>query len=422
MLFAELISRKKEGKSLSFKEIEFLVDGYTKGLIPDEQMSAFLMAVYFQGMKEKETLYLTRAFLKSGEVVDLKGIPGIKVDKHSTGGVGDKTTLVLAPLIAAAGLTVAKLSGWGLGHTGGTLDKLTSIPNLRVNLSKDEFIEQIRRIKLSIASPGANLVPADKKIYALRDVTATVDSIPLIAASVMSKKIAGGADCILLDVKVGQGAFMKDRTSALSLAKTMLFIGEKFKKKTLALITDMNQPLGFAVGNALEVREAIAALSGKGPQDLEELTLFLGSYLLKLGGKVRRIKEGRKILKDILLSGRAKTKFKQMISAQGGHPEVVDNPNLLPQAKFKEELQSEESGYLKRVNPEIIGRSALILGAGRNKLGDKVDPAVGIVLKRKLGDKVKKKDLLAVIYANDKGKLKQARDYLASAYKIRLED
>lgn len=416
----EIILKKRNGLALTGAEIDYLIKGYVAGLVPDYQMAAFAMAVYFQGMSREETLALTMAMVQSGETVSLADIPGIKVDKHSTGGVGDTTTLVLVPLVAAAGVPVAKMSGRGLGHTGGTLDKLESIPGFRTDLSREELADQVRRIGAAVAGQTANLVPADKALYALRDVTATVDSLPLIASSIMSKKLAAGADAIVLDVKCGDGAFMKNLDDALALARAMVEIGRGAGRETVAILSAMEQPLGRAVGNALEVEEAIKTLRGEGSADLEELCLVLGGQMLCLAGKVPDPARGSELLKG-LLGGAALNKFKELIAAQHGDARVADDPSLLPQAPVRLELPSPAAGFVQRIRAESIGRSAMLLGAGRETKEDAIDPAAGIVLLKKAGDAVKAGEPLAVLHtALDLAspRVEQARRMALEAYEI----
>jgi pyrimidine-nucleoside phosphorylase len=400
MRMVDLINKKKNGGVLSRNEIRFIVEGYTKGDIPDYQMSAFLMAVYFNGMNKEETAALTGAYVDSGKTIDLSGIEGIKVDKHSTGGVGDKISLVIIGMCAAAGIPVAKMSGRGLGHTGGTIDKLESIEGFRTELTREEFINNVKKYKMAIVGQSPDLTPADKKIYALRDVTATVDSIPLIAASIMSKKIASGSDCIVLDVKVGSGAFMKTIDSAVRLAETMVEIGRATGRKTIAIVTDMSQPLGHEIGNANEVREAIEILKGNGAEDETAIALTIASYMTFLGGAFKDVVTAREKLKDIIKSGKALYKFKELIRIQGGNPEVVDNPDILPQAANHIAVKSEESGYISGINAEDIGVSAMLLGAGRAVKGDRIDHSSGITMIRKSGEKVEKGDVLCILHTN----------------------
>lgn len=396
----DLIAKKRDGHELTTEEIHFIIDGYTKGMIPDYQMSALAMAIFFRGMSERERTDLTMAMAQSGEQADLRAIKGIKVDKHSTGGVGDSTTLVTAPLVATAGVPVAKMSGRGLGHTGGTIDKLESVPGFRVELDKKTFVNLVNKNKIAVISQSGNMTPADKKLYALRDVTATVDSLPLIASSIMSKKIAGGADAIVLDVKTGNGAFMKTYKEAEELARAMVQIGNRMNRKTMAVISDMNQPLGYAVGNALEVKEAIETLKGHGPRDLTELCLTLGSYMVVLGGKAANVKEARKMLEQFITDGSALNKFKAFLESQGGDSSVVDEPEKLPQAQYQIPLLSKEEGYVSGMNAEEIGRAAMLLGAGRAEKDAPIDLAAGIVLKKKIGDRVTKEEPLAIIHSN----------------------
>ncbi|MCP2036399.1 pyrimidine-nucleoside phosphorylase [Planomicrobium sp. HSC-17F08] len=400
MRMVDLIEKKRDGFELSTEEIQFIVTGYTKGEIADYQMSAFLMAVYFKNMSERERADLTIAMANSGDQIDLSAIDGIKVDKHSTGGVGDTTTLVLGPLVAACGVPVAKMSGRGLGHTGGTIDKLEAIEGFHVEITSEEFIKQVNDIKLAVVGQSGNLTPADKKLYALRDVTATVNSIPLIASSIMSKKIAAGADAIVLDVKTGEGAFMKTEEDARELAHAMVGIGNSTGRKTMAIISDMSQPLGFAIGNALEVKEAIETLQGKGPEDLTELCLVLGSQMVVVGGKAETLEEARAMLEEVIANGKALEVMKQFIEAQGGDPAVVDDVNLLPQAKFVTEVPSEQDGYISFMEADEIGTAAMVLGAGRATKESEIDLAVGIVLNKKVGDRVEKGESIATIYSN----------------------
>jgi pyrimidine-nucleoside phosphorylase len=415
----DIIKKKRDGGILSPEEIRFIVLGYTKDEIPDYQMSAFCMAVYFQGMTKEETTKLTLAMVESGEVVDLSSIPGIKVDKHSTGGVGDTTTLICAPLASACGVPVAKMSGRGLGHTGGTLDKLESIPGFRVELSREAFIRQVNRIGIAVASQSRELVPADRKIYALRDVTATIDSLPLIASSVMSKKIASGADAIVLDVKYGDGAFMKEKEKAEALARLMVQIGNQTGRKTVALLTSMEEPLGSYIGNALEVLEALEILSGKKAQSpLAEVAISLASYMVLLGKKSPSFEEAKKKVEEALYSRLALKKFAEWVKAQGGEPRIVEDFSLLPQASHRISFESPASGYLHAIRAEEIGYASLYLGAGRSKKGDTIDPAVGIVLKKRVGDKVKKGEILAEIHANKLDRISLCKEKLANAYKI----
>ncbi|MGG3924550.1 pyrimidine-nucleoside phosphorylase [Metabacillus fastidiosus] len=400
MRMVDLIEKKRDGRQLTKEEIQFIIKGYTDESIPDYQMSALLMAVFFQGMSEAECAELTMAMIQSGDTIDLSEIKGIKVDKHSTGGVGDTTTLVLGPLVAAVGVPVAKMSGRGLGHTGGTIDKLEAVPGFHMELSNEEFIKLVNENKIAIVGQSGNLTPADKKLYALRDVTATVNSIPLIASSVMSKKIAAGADAIVLDVKTGAGAFMKDIDDAKELARTMVNIGNTVGKKAIAIISDMSQPLGYAIGNALEVKEAIATLRGEGPKDLEELCLTLGSYMVYLANKASSFEEARKMLTDAIESGKAIETMKAFLQAQGGDPAVVDQVEKLPQAAYKIKLEAKESGYISEIIANEIGTAAMILGAGRETKESKIDLSVGLELHKKVGDRVEQGDTLVTIHSN----------------------
>lgn len=418
MLVYEIIRKKRDGEGLSREEINFLVQGFTRGEIPDYQMAAWLMAAFLRGLDPTEVGYLTRAMVESGECLDLSGLPGTVVDKHSTGGVGDTTTLVLAPLVAAAGLTVAKMAGRGLGHTGGTLDKLESIPGFRTSLTPEEFISALRRVGVAITGQTPQLVPADGRIYALRDVTATVDSIPLIAASVMSKKIAAGARALVLDVKAGVGAFTRDVDSARELARLMLGIAKDSGIRAVAVISSMNQPLGRAVGNALEVEEAVETLRGQGPPDLVELCLSLGAYLLRLGGVEESWERGRERLLALLNNGAAKEKFRQMVEEQGGDPGVVDEPGRLPRARLRYPLIAASEGFVASIDALGVGRAVLELGGGRKRKLDPVDPAVGVVLHRKVGERVKGGDILATIHANREEQGKVALRLMERAYRL----
>lgn len=409
MSMYELILKKRNGEALTKEEIDFFVKGYTKGEIPDYQVAAFLMAVYFQGMTKEETLYLTMAMARSGEMLELSSIQGMKADKHSTGGVGDKTSLVLGPMVAAAGAPVAKMSGRGLGHTGGTIDKLESFPGFSTALTLDRFVKNVNTIGIAIMGQTADLAPADKKLYALRDVTGTVENMSLIASSIMSKKLAAGADVIVLDVKTGSGAFMKNEEASFALAEEMVKIGNGAGRLTSAVISDMNAPLGFAVGNALEVKEAIATLKGEGPEDLRELCLALGSHMLAGAGKAASLEEARSLLLQVLESGEALRKLAAFVEAQGGKPEAVYDVSLLPKASFEEAVLSEREGFLACMDTEAIGRVCLLLGGGRQTKDSVIDLSVGLVLKKKIGDFVKKGEPLAILHGNDKEKLKVAR-------------
>ncbi|WP_340640012.1 pyrimidine-nucleoside phosphorylase [Bacillus atrophaeus] len=400
MRMVDIIIKKQNGKELTSEEIQFFVNGYTDGSIPDYQASALAMAIFFQDMTDRERADLTMAMVNSGETIDLSAIEGIKVDKHSTGGVGDTTTLVLAPLVAALDVPVAKMSGRGLGHTGGTIDKLEAIEGFHVELSKDEFIKLVNRDKVAVIGQSGNLTPADKKLYALRDVTGTVNSIPLIASSIMSKKIAAGADAIVLDVKTGAGAFMKTDEDAVNLAKAMVRIGNNVGRQTMAVISDMSQPLGFAIGNALEVKEAIDTLKGEGPEDLHELVLTLGSQMVVLAKKAATLDEAREKLIEVMKNGKALEKFKDFLKNQGGDSSVVDDPSKLPQAAYKIDVPAKEAGIVSEIVADEIGVAAMLLGAGRATKEDDIDLAVGIMLRKKVGDKVEQGEALVTLYAN----------------------
>ncbi|WP_407308384.1 pyrimidine-nucleoside phosphorylase [Desulfosporosinus sp. SB140] len=400
MRMVDIIQKKKHGEILAENEINFVVNGYVNEEIPDYQMSAFLMAVYFKGMNKREIADLTLAFVDSGDKNDLSNIQGIKVDKHSSGGVGDKLSLVIIPLVASVGIPVAKMSGRGLGHTGGTIDKLESIEGFKTVLDRETFVNNVNTHKMAIVGQSANLTPADKKIYALRDVTATVDSIPLIASSIMSKKIASGADCIVLDVKVGSGAFMKTVDEAIELAKTMVEIGKSLNRKTIAVVTDMSQPLGHEVGNANEVKEAIEILKGNGAEDETTIALTLASYMVVLGGAYKDFSTAYDELSKIIKSGAAIKKFKELVQIQGGNPELVDNPNMLPQSKYHLEIKASESGYVSAIDAEKIGITAMLLGAGRKKKEDTIDFSAGVTMVKKVGDNVKAGDVLCILHTN----------------------
>ena len=417
MRVVDLIEKKQAGLALSQEEIKFLISGYTDGTIPDYQMSALAMAIYFQGMTEEEASYLTMAMVKSGDEIDLSAIHGVKVDKHSTGGVGDTTTLVLAPLVAACGVPVAKMSGRGLGHTGGTIDKLEAIPGFSVTLSPQDFIDHVNHYKIAVVGQSGNLTPADKKLYALRDVTGTVQSIPLIASSIMSKKIAAGADAIVLDVKTGEGAFMKTLADAEALAHTMVKIGHQVGRKTLAVISDMSQPLGYMIGNALEVKEAIQTLQGKGPEDLTELCLVLGGQMLLAANQVSSLEEGKALLQEQIDSGRALEVFKTFLANQGGDTRIVDNPDLLPQARYQIPLLAQSSGVVSQWVADEVGVAAMMLGAGRETKEDIIDPAVGIELCAKVGDPIQEGQPLAILHSNRED-VSEVLDRLSAAVTI----
>lgn len=416
MRMYDLIMKKRNNEALSEEEIRFMIENYTKGNIPDYQMSAFTMAVYFNKMNAAETLALTMAMAESGDMLDLSSISGIKVDKHSTGGVGDKTSLALIPMVAALGVCTAKMSGRGLGHTGGTIDKLESFDGFNTSITTEQFISQVNDIGIAIMGQTADLAPADKKLYALRDVTATVDNMSLIASSIMSKKLAAGADAIVLDVKCGSGAFMKSEPDAISLAKEMVTIGNGAGRKTVAIISDMDQPLGNAIGNALEVNEAIDTLNGNGPADFTELCLTLGSHMAVAGNVADSLEEARAKLEEVIANKSALDKLASFIKAQGGNPEQVYHPELLPQASVCEEICSTESGYISSIQCDEIGICSLILGGGRETKTSEIDLSVGLILHKKKGDIVQKGDSLATIYANDLNKLQQAKERFLKAY------
>lgn len=418
MNIQRIIEKKRDGSEMSRPEIEFLVKGISDGSIPDYQIAAWAMAVYFRGMNERETAELALAMAYSGEVMDLSAIAGTKVDKHSTGGVGDKTTMVVIPLAAAAGVPAAKMSGRGLGHTGGTIDKFEAIPGFRVEKTYADFVAQVNRIKAAVVAQSGHLVPADKRLYAIRDVTATVESIPLIASSIMSKKIASGAQGIVLDVKVGRGAFMKEQSEAASLARTMLAIGRNAGREVTAVLSDMNQPLGRMVGNALEVKEAIDTLKGEGPADLRELSLNLAAHMLVLGKKEASLADALENVRELLFSGQALAKFKELVQEQGGRLDYERADYGLPQAAMQVPVAANQSGYVSRLDALEVGRAAMALGAGRGKIGDSIDYAVGIELRKKLGDQIQAGECLAVIHANDQKALQNGRELLENAYEI----
>ncbi|EJS66205.1 pyrimidine-nucleoside phosphorylase [Bacillus wiedmannii] len=400
MRMVDIIAKKRDGKELTTEEIKFFINGYTDGSIPDYQVSALAMAIFFKDMTDRERADLTMAMVESGETIDLSAIEGIKVDKHSTGGVGDTTTLVLGPLVAALDVPVAKMSGRGLGHTGGTIDKLEAVEGFHVEITKEQFIDIVNRDKVAVIGQTGNLTPADKKIYALRDVTGTVNSIPLIASSIMSKKIAAGADAIVLDVKTGAGAFMKTEEDAKELAHAMVRIGNNVGRQTMAVISDMSQPLGFAIGNALEVKEAIDTLKGEGPEDLTELVLVLGSQMVVLAKKANTLEEAREMLIEVMKNGKATEKFKEFLSNQGGDSSIVDNPKKMPQAKYVIDVPAKTSGVISNIVADEIGIAAMLLGAGRATKEDEIDLAVGLMLRKKVGDAVKEGEPFVTIYAN----------------------
>lgn len=418
MRMYDLIMKKRNGKALTKEEIRFMIEGYTKGVIPDYQMSAMMMAIYFVGMNKEETFHLTMAMAESGDMLDLSAIAGVKVDKHSTGGVGDKTSLALTPMVAACGVKVAKMSGRGLGHTGGTIDKLESFKGFSTGITTQQFIKNVNEIGVAIMGQTKELAPADKKLYALRDVTATVDNMSLIASSIMSKKLAAGADAIVLDVKTGSGAFMKKEEDAFALANEMVKLGKNAGRNTVAVVSDMDQPLGNAVGNALEVKEAIETLRGKGPEDFTELCLTLGSLMLVMGGKAQSQEQGRGMLKQVISDGSALDKLAEFVKAQGGDERMVYEPQLLPKAKLVEPVLSPQDGYVEKLVCDEVGICSLILGGGRETKESIIDLSVGILLEKKVGSFVKKGDVLAHLHANDEVKLKTAKERLLKAYQI----
>lgn len=418
MRTVDLIQRKRDGEELAPDEIEFLVEGYTSGDIPDYQMSAFLMAVFYTGMSDREVTRLTECMLRSGDLVDLSSVPGVKVDKHSTGGVGDKTSLIVAPLAAAAGVVVPMMSGRALGYTGGTLDKLESIPGFRTNLSTDEFRKQLTEQGLCFISQTERLAPADGKLYALRDVSGSVESIPLIASSIMSKKLAEGVDALVLDVKVGNGAFLKKQVDARRLAQMMVSIGRPRDKKVQALITDMSQPLGYAVGNALEVMEASQTLQNAGPTDLTRLSIELAARMIYLGKKAATLDEARRTAEQLLVDGSGYQKFKDVVAAQGGNPQALDKFELLPNATGMREIASPRGGYVSLIDAEDIGKASNMIGAGRDKKDDAIDPAVGIILEVKVGEKVDAGSVLCRIYYTREDRVEEAAEVVEDAFRI----
>jgi pyrimidine-nucleoside phosphorylase len=421
MRMVDIITRKKSGIALSREEVNFVVTGYTRGEIPDYQIAAWLMAVCWQGMTDQEITDLTLAMAHSGDTLDLHNIAPTIVDKHSTGGVGDKTSLVLTPMIAAAGLTVAKMSGRGLGFSGGTIDKLESIPGFQGELALDTFREVAQQVGLAITGQSVDLAPADKKLYALRDVTGTVESVPLIASSIMSKKLAAGSDCIVLDVKTGRGAFITTIEDAQELAQTMVTIGERAGRKVRAVISDMDQPLGCTVGNTLELHEAIQTLQGKGPDDLLELCLTLGGLLLQMAGQADSPEQAQQILKHHLDTGKAWQKFRQFIIHQGGDPQFIDHPDRLPHANLVEHILSPQAGYLADLNARQIAQAGLVLGAGRATKEERIDHAVGVVLHAKVGCQLQENEPILTIHANDPGRLEAAREILEESLAVREE-
>lgn len=421
MRMYDLIMKKRNGGILTKEEISFMIEGYTKGNIPDYQMSAMMMAIYFRGMNEEETLHLTMAMAESGDILDLSAIQGIKVDKHSTGGVGDKTSLALTPMVAACGVKIAKMSGRGLGHTGGTIDKLESFQGFSTGIETEAFIRNVNEIGISIMGQTKDLAPADKLLYALRDVTATVDNMSLIASSIMSKKLAAGADAIVLDVKAGSGAFMKEEEEAFALAKEMLTIGKNAGRSMMAVVSDMDQPLGYAVGNALEVKEAIATLRGEGPKDFTELCMTLGSCMLMAGGVAGNKEQAQEMLTKVIEDGSALDKLADFIEAQGGNREMVYQPELLPKADGVYEVKAPAEGYIRKIICDEVGICSLILGGGRETKESAIDLAVGIVLRKKVGDYVKAGDVLASIHYNDEEKKNICMERLLAAYEIGAE-
>jgi pyrimidine-nucleoside phosphorylase len=417
MRIVEIIIKKRDKGELSKREIDFFIQGYTKGEIADYQASALAMAILINGMNTRETTDLALAMAHSGEILDLSKVVPVAVDKHSTGGVGDKTSLVVAPTVAACGLPVGKMSGRGLGFSGGTLDKLESIPGFRSNLSTDEFLHQLKTIGIVLTGQSADLAPADGKLYALRDVTGTVQSIPLIASSIMSKKIAAGAQAIVLDVKVGQGAFMEDLKDARRLAELMVEIGKLVNRKTVAILSDMNQPLGAAVGNSLELQEALETLKGKGPADFREHCLTVSGYMLALGGLAGDEMLGKKLAEDALASGSAFERFRKLIQAQGGDVKYVDDPGSLDRARLIQEVKSPRDGYLAEINAREVGETAVLLGGGRERKGDPIDYTVGVIVHHKVGDQVNTGDGLFTVHANDEDKLEQAKRKVLAAHR-----
>jgi pyrimidine-nucleoside phosphorylase len=418
MRTVDLIHRKRDGGELAADEIQFLVDGYTRNDIPDYQMSAFLMAVFYSGMTDREVSAMTDCMVNSGTTVDLSSIPGVKVDKHSTGGVGDKTSLIASPLAAAAGVIVPMISGRALGHTGGTLDKLESIPGFRTDLSIEEFKTQLAEHGLAFIGQTPEIAPADGKLYSLRDATATVESIPLIATSIMSKKLAVGLDALVLDVKVGSGAFMKKQVEARRLAQLMVGIGRRLDKRVQALITDMSQPLGYAVGNALEIMEVSQTLQNAGPADLTRISLELAARMIYLGKVTKTLDEARELAQSKLLDGSGYRKFKDVIAAQGGNPKVLDQFELLPNATGAQEITTQRGGYVSAIDAELIGQASSLIGAGRNTKEDSIDPAVGVILEVKVGQKIDSGSILCRIYHTSDERLAEASELVEDAFKI----
>lgn len=422
MRVVDIIEKKRDNNELSIEEINYFISGFTNGAIPDYQASALLMAIYLNGMNQRETVDLTMAMANSGDVMDLSKIAGIKVDKHSTGGVGDKTTLVVGPLAAAAGVPIAKMSGRGLGHTGGTIDKLESIPGFKIDMQMNQFVDNVNKYGIAIAGQTGNLVPADKKIYALRDVTGTISNISLIASSIMSKKIAAGSDAILLDVKTGSGAFMKSKDDAFNLAKEMVDIGTNVGRNTVAIITDMNQPLGSTIGNSLEVIEAIDTLKGNGPEDFEEICVMLAGYIIYLGEKASSFEEGEKIAREKLQNGEGLQKLRQLIDIQGGNSNVIDDYSIFPKADITHIVKAENEGFVSEIDAHGIGVASMILGGGRETKDSKIDYSVGLKLLKKVGDKLEVGDVLATIYGNDQEKVLECQKILQSSYRYSNEN
>lgn len=418
MRTVDLIHRKRDGEELSAEEIQFLVDGYTRGDIPDYQMSAFLMGVFFSGMSDREVSALTEKTMNSGDIVDLSDVPGIKVDKHSTGGVGDKTSLIASPIAAAAGVVVPSIAGRALGHTGGTLDKLESIPGFRTDLTIEQFKQQLVEIGIAFIGQTPEVAPADAKLYALRDATATVESIPLIASSIMSKKLAEGVDALVLDVKVGAGAFMKRQVDARRLAQMMVAIGRRVDKRVQALITDMGQPLGYAIGNALEIMEVSQTLQNAGPADLTRLSLELAARMIFLAKITKSLDDARELAQARLLDGSGYRKFKEVIQAQGGNPQVLDRFELLPNATGAREISTSRGGYVSAIDAELIGQASSMIGAGRSTKEDSIDPAVGVILEVKVGQKIEAGSILCRLYHTTEDNLDEAAELIEDAFRI----
>ncbi|PID58205.1 thymidine phosphorylase [candidate division KSB3 bacterium] len=414
----DIIKKKRDGIALTHAEIQYMVDGYINSRIPNYQMAAFTMAMFFQGATKAETVALTESMLHSGTVVDLALLPGKKVDKHSTGGVGDKISIPLAPAAAAAGIYVPMISGRGLGHTGGTLDKLESIPGFQVNIPLDRYVEILKAIGVCMLGQTSDIAPADKKIYALRDVTATIESVPLITASILSKKLAEGIDGLVFDVKVGNGAFMKTEADATILAKNLVSIASMMGKDVVALITDMNEPLGFCIGNTLEILESLEVLQGRGPEDVVKLTVELGAYMLKVGKVAETIDAGRQKMRQVLSDGSALRRFRQLVQLQGGDISVIDNPETFKRAEYTQEIRAQSNGYISSMHSENIGTAAMLLGAGRDNMASQIDHAAGIILKKKVGDRVTRGDTLCVLEYNDHSRLEDAVRTIQESYTI----